>query len=580
MPVAVLAAFGVLSLRKDRQSVESEVRERARQFADEAVERCWKRLAVTDRVDLSARSDTGTQPSALFFQISPKGGLVNPPPCSAVPIPKPLNTSLLNPRQAELWQRASTPGPAAPPIASLIETLRAFLATSPPPQFAALAHIRLAATLSSGDQLEAVREYRSVLNQFPGSVGETGLPLAPLALLQLTELTLSSSTDIRSTLDRFASNAISQPSSLTPTMLVRVAQWEQQYLNSTNLSLGWIALWDRSMQERLAFYAARQALDGLSPPERVTGAQAAYASPGPSRSAPSWPALFWFQQPVQPLPTGKEAPSADRDAEWLAAKHQQSVDGSEWFVCRDISLVRRILQEVGKAESPLPQYLGVQYQIAGRTFYETNGSRSSTNPRVLALASHVTTNGTPLLSVAISLLDPPLLYRQQRQRLFWFGMLLGVSAIVALVGLFSTWSAFRQQLRLYQLQSNFVSSVTHELRAPIGALRLTAENFKHGFIREPVEQIRFFDYLVRECCRLSSLVENVLNLARIEQGRKQYEFEPTDVVALVEDTLRLMRPVAAESVVTLDLEWDQAQFPNPPRSLCLTAAPFSKPSSI
>src|SRR5208283_1053461 len=45
MPVTVLAAFGILSLRQDRRLVESEVRERARQFADEAVERCWKGLA-------------------------------------------------------------------------------------------------------------------------------------------------------------------------------------------------------------------------------------------------------------------------------------------------------------------------------------------------------------------------------------------------------------------------------------------------------------------------------------------------------------------------------------------------------
>ena len=38
---------------------------------------------------------------------------------------------------------------------------------------------------------------------------------------------------------------------------------------------------------------------------------------------------------------------------------------------------------------------------------------------------------------------------------------------------------------------------------------------------------------MQECRRLSSLIENVLDFSRIEQGRKQYEFEPTDLAALV-----------------------------------------------
>jgi signal transduction histidine kinase len=58
---------------------------------------------------------------------------------------------------------------------------------------------------------------------------------------------------------------------------------------------------------------------------------------------------------------------------------------------------------------------------------------------------------------------------------------------------------------------------------------------------------------VQECRRLSSLIENVLDFSRIEQGRKQYEFEPTDVLALVQTTVKLMEPNAAEKGVSLVL---------------------------
>jgi signal transduction histidine kinase len=49
------------------------------------------------------------------------------------------------------------------------------------------------------------------------------------------------------------------------------------------------------------------------------------------------------------------------------------------------------------------------------------------------------------------------------------------------------------------------------------------------------------------------MIENVLDFARIEQGRKQYEFEPADVMALVEQTVMLMQPYAAERGVGIDL---------------------------
>ena len=56
-----------------------------------------------------------------------------------------------------------------------------------------------------------------------------------------------------------------------------------------------------------------------------------------------------------------------------------------------------------------------------------------------------------------------------------------------------------------------------------------AENLEGGKIPDPQKQKEYFGFIVQECRRLSSLIENVLDFSRIEQGRKQYEFEPTDL---------------------------------------------------
>ncbi len=49
----------------------------------------------------------------------------------------------------------------------------------------------------------------------------------------------------------------------------------------------------------------------------------------------------------------------------------------------------------------------------------------------------------------------------------------------------------------------------------------------------------YFRFIVQECRRLSSLIENVLDFSRIEQGRKQYELESTDLLGA--DKSRLLR---------------------------------------
>jgi signal transduction histidine kinase len=118
---------------------------------------------------------------------------------------------------------------------------------------------------------------------------------------------------------------------------------------------------------------------------------------------------------------------------------------------------------------------------------------------------------------------------------------------------------------LSEMKSNFVSSVSHELRAPVASVRLLTESLARGKITEPARQQEYFRFILQECRRLSGLVENVLDFARIEQRRKQYEFEPTDLVALVTATVKLMEPNAAEKQVSLTLEMsDTAALPPQP----------------
>ncbi|HWY75213.1 MAG TPA: HAMP domain-containing sensor histidine kinase [Verrucomicrobiae bacterium] len=156
---------------------------------------------------------------------------------------------------------------------------------------------------------------------------------------------------------------------------------------------------------------------------------------------------------------------------------------------------------------------------------------------------------------------PIAIFAHQRQRALIFGSLVAAAAIAALVGFFAARRAFHRQLHLSEMKSNFVSSVSHELRAPIASVRLMAEGLERGKVQDAQKQNEYFRFIVQECRRLSSLIENVLDFSRIEQGRKQYEFEPTDAVILAQQTVKLMDTYAAERQIKLALQITGAPFP-------------------
>jgi len=148
---------------------------------------------------------------------------------------------------------------------------------------------------------------------------------------------------------------------------------------------------------------------------------------------------------------------------------------------------------------------------------------------------------------------------QRRTRLF--GALIGAAVLAALAGLLTARRAFYQQQRLSEMKTNFVSSVSHELRAPIASMRLLAESLERGKIADTAKQQEYYRFLVQESRRLTSLIENVLDFSRIEQGRKEYRREPADLDALAEQTVKLMLPAAAEKQVAL--AWQPGPGPGP-----------------
>jgi signal transduction histidine kinase len=117
-----------------------------------------------------------------------------------------------------------------------------------------------------------------------------------------------------------------------------------------------------------------------------------------------------------------------------------------------------------------------------------------------------------------------------------------VALVVALTlfGAYLLWRDVRRDLKLAEMRSQFVSSVSHELKTPLTAIRMFAETLRLQRSKDPKVQEEYLDTIVKESERLSRLLNNVLDFSKIEQGKKVYRPEPTSLYEVIQATARTM----------------------------------------
>ena len=106
-----------------------------------------------------------------------------------------------------------------------------------------------------------------------------------------------------------------------------------------------------------------------------------------------------------------------------------------------------------------------------------------------------------------------------------------------------------RERRESMLKTSFVSNVSHELKTPLTAVRLSAEMLREGRVKEEA-QARYLEVIVRESERLTRLVDNVLDFGRLERGRRKFNLEARDVNELL-SVAEAQRPRVEAAGLTL-----------------------------
>ena len=108
------------------------------------------------------------------------------------------------------------------------------------------------------------------------------------------------------------------------------------------------------------------------------------------------------------------------------------------------------------------------------------------------------------------------------------GGIFALAVSVVLGGLMILRDAGRE-VQVARLRSEFVANVSHELRTPLTAIRMYAETLLMGRYRSNEQKQDYLITLLHESQRLSRLVDNVLDFARIERSDRTYQRQPCDL---------------------------------------------------
>ena len=189
-------------------------------------------------------------------------------------------------------------------------------------------------------------------------------------------------------------------------------------------------------------------------------------------------------------------------------------------------------------------------KYGGRTLYQSGPLADTTGD---AGCMGVAPVEPTLANLVLSIVPPTAVYSR------WISQNMAASRLpllsLLLIGLMvsgaAAAAAVSRQADLARLRSDFVASVSHEVRTPLAQIMLASEALSLGRTRSREEQEEAADTVVRETHRLVGLIDNVLQFSRIEHHNVQVRTEATDVRDLVSGFLDDVDSVVRGARVTV-----------------------------
>jgi len=120
-------------------------------------------------------------------------------------------------------------------------------------------------------------------------------------------------------------------------------------------------------------------------------------------------------------------------------------------------------------------------------------------------------------------------------------------AIATLAGLFALYRMVSVAVGYAERRSNFVAAVSHELKTPLTAIRMYGEMLRDGMVPTDAKREEYYRTITSESERLSRLIDNVLEFARLEKGTREMRLSAGPIGPVIEELALLLRPHAVRT---------------------------------
>lgn len=122
---------------------------------------------------------------------------------------------------------------------------------------------------------------------------------------------------------------------------------------------------------------------------------------------------------------------------------------------------------------------------------------------------------------------------------------LGIFVLLAATGaMIVVWS---ERVRsVGRLQMEFAAGISHELRTPLATIRTAAHNIASGIVKSPEQVREYAEIVLSEGRRLSAMVDQTIQFAHTESGRRHYDLHPVEVGSVIDRATETALPSATE----------------------------------
>jgi len=157
----------------------------------------------------------------------------------------------------------------------------------------------------------------------------------------------------------------------------------------------------------------------------------------------------------------------------------------------------------------------------------------------------------PFINLTISHRVPGQIHEILKQHRYNYLLFLGVLLITIGIGVGLTYRSVKRELSVVRLRSNFVSSVSHELKTPLTSIHMFSEMLESGKIKDPAKKQKYYGIIRKESQRLTSLINKILDFSKMEGNKLSYEFGSHPADLIISEAVAAMSPVIDDLKVAI-----------------------------